>query len=526
MARVRNLAYNGGIVEQPVFNGVNLTKWIHNGIVVWEKGDLNETYYVLFYNGYFYCISPTNKCYVKIDSPYLPQLNNIINIVTCARTEIYVQYYQNGKYYTRFFDGSMQSFSSGGKLVHGPDTRPLYFTMGINIPKNTSASNRTLGNYYFYDDNYELDYSNTNPDSVGYTHINITYPNTFSENSHPTVTSGIGWGHDIKQEFSGATLKSIPMCALTHLIHTEKKSDTWYYIVSGLPTLVSTLQRQGIFAAPIANNAYGVNTRTNKYGSDAMSFDNFIYCYQLCGNLTMYSAILDPTVSKYGITYVTGITNNKYRSSYTMYDFFTGGNNIVGRWWASEAPSNLIEFDKQYCDPSGVEHAPIAVWADNVKLIMYNTQPGDSSFHTYLSYEMDIQVLNADCVIHIDCGDKAPKTSELSCTLTTFSTKMNSQNTIYQGNGFEKGIAYIANCYNRVAFTNTGLRSFGLYGYADPKWTYGEEYAYISQMRQEGNYLILTALILYQGSWIPTIMCIYDWRFKSHVNNYALFILD
>lgn len=35
---VRNLKYNDVVVEQPVFNGVNLKKWIHNGIVVWENG--------------------------------------------------------------------------------------------------------------------------------------------------------------------------------------------------------------------------------------------------------------------------------------------------------------------------------------------------------------------------------------------------------------------------------------------------------------------------------------------------------
>lgn len=45
MARVRNLQYNGGIVEQPVFNGVNLTKWIHNGVVVWENGGLFYDYF-------------------------------------------------------------------------------------------------------------------------------------------------------------------------------------------------------------------------------------------------------------------------------------------------------------------------------------------------------------------------------------------------------------------------------------------------------------------------------------------------
>jgi len=44
MAKVRNLKYGIGnapqaIVEQPIFKGTPLTKWIHNGIVVWENGD-------------------------------------------------------------------------------------------------------------------------------------------------------------------------------------------------------------------------------------------------------------------------------------------------------------------------------------------------------------------------------------------------------------------------------------------------------------------------------------------------------
>lgn len=43
MAKIRNLKYglpnNQIIVEQPVYNGINLTKWIHNGQVVWENGE-------------------------------------------------------------------------------------------------------------------------------------------------------------------------------------------------------------------------------------------------------------------------------------------------------------------------------------------------------------------------------------------------------------------------------------------------------------------------------------------------------
>ena len=38
MARVRNLIFNGTVVEQPIYNGTPLTKWIHDGVVVWEQG--------------------------------------------------------------------------------------------------------------------------------------------------------------------------------------------------------------------------------------------------------------------------------------------------------------------------------------------------------------------------------------------------------------------------------------------------------------------------------------------------------
>lgn len=60
MARVRNLQYQGGIVEQPLYDGVPLTKWIHNGIVVWENGNdgvlvafhvrYSNAYHIYFYN--------------------------------------------------------------------------------------------------------------------------------------------------------------------------------------------------------------------------------------------------------------------------------------------------------------------------------------------------------------------------------------------------------------------------------------------------------------------------------------------
>ena len=61
MARVRNLQYQGGIVEQPLYDGVPLTKWIHNGIVVWENGGgdnvliafhvrYSSAYHIYFYN--------------------------------------------------------------------------------------------------------------------------------------------------------------------------------------------------------------------------------------------------------------------------------------------------------------------------------------------------------------------------------------------------------------------------------------------------------------------------------------------
>ena len=39
MAKIRNIKQNGIIVEQPIFKGTPLTKWVHNGIVVWENGD-------------------------------------------------------------------------------------------------------------------------------------------------------------------------------------------------------------------------------------------------------------------------------------------------------------------------------------------------------------------------------------------------------------------------------------------------------------------------------------------------------
>ncbi|MBQ0112359.1 MAG: hypothetical protein KBT03_04435 [Bacteroidales bacterium] len=46
MAKVRNLKYGIGnapqaIVEQPIFKGTPLKKWVHNGIVVWENGGAN-----------------------------------------------------------------------------------------------------------------------------------------------------------------------------------------------------------------------------------------------------------------------------------------------------------------------------------------------------------------------------------------------------------------------------------------------------------------------------------------------------
>lgn len=38
MAKIRNLKYDGLIVEQPIYDGTYLNRWIHDGIVVWERG--------------------------------------------------------------------------------------------------------------------------------------------------------------------------------------------------------------------------------------------------------------------------------------------------------------------------------------------------------------------------------------------------------------------------------------------------------------------------------------------------------
>lgn len=67
MARIRNLKYGqlNSIVEQPVFKGINLTKWIHDGIVVWENGGIDS--YIL----------------VKAASSGLPY------IIDCTRNKVY-----------------------------------------------------------------------------------------------------------------------------------------------------------------------------------------------------------------------------------------------------------------------------------------------------------------------------------------------------------------------------------------------------------------------------------------------------
>ena len=44
MPRVRNLIQDSVVVEQPIYNNVELTKWIHNGVVVWEKGAYQVEY--------------------------------------------------------------------------------------------------------------------------------------------------------------------------------------------------------------------------------------------------------------------------------------------------------------------------------------------------------------------------------------------------------------------------------------------------------------------------------------------------
>lgn len=47
MTKVRNLHYLGKVVEQPYYKGEPLTKWIHDGVVVWENG--KQAYKGIYY---------------------------------------------------------------------------------------------------------------------------------------------------------------------------------------------------------------------------------------------------------------------------------------------------------------------------------------------------------------------------------------------------------------------------------------------------------------------------------------------
>lgn len=87
MPRVRNLIQNGTVVEQPIYNGVELTKWIHNGVVVWEKGAYQVEYKGTELFSSFGTPLGTDRKYVGIpynDSVYSDGDTFEINGLTCT----------------------------------------------------------------------------------------------------------------------------------------------------------------------------------------------------------------------------------------------------------------------------------------------------------------------------------------------------------------------------------------------------------------------------------------------------------
>lgn len=87
MARIRNAIHEGVTVEQPIYNNVELTRWIHNGVVVWERGSLIPTpitvqvldmpkYNVQGYVSY----NSTNRKIYYMDSPNIQSQQNCYSL--------------------------------------------------------------------------------------------------------------------------------------------------------------------------------------------------------------------------------------------------------------------------------------------------------------------------------------------------------------------------------------------------------------------------------------------------------------
>jgi len=191
MARVRNLNYNGTIVEQPVYNGVNLTKWIHDGVVVWENG-------FAFKGGYLLSqISQggSKRIYVGNRNNYVPSTNSYSNSLVSflgdrdSAWQIYRTYAEyNGIIFCLpssvygSYTHTISIYDISGNLL---DTVNLTFTTAMSVSCFVTHHNRII---VCPSGGYDITVINFNGDFTSHTveYINVPYSSSYAEDLRVT----------------------------------------------------------------------------------------------------------------------------------------------------------------------------------------------------------------------------------------------------------------------------------------------------------------------------------------------------
>ena len=134
---VRNLKYNNSIVEQPVYNNINLKKWIHNGVVIWENGlGKDNIIYPTRFQNYFDILS-------IVDSSISPQtkiVQHSKNFIQLDASFCYCAMTYSDYPDILFITNQDNYYNSDPKLyIINTQTEELLYTLEANLGFSSSS---------------------------------------------------------------------------------------------------------------------------------------------------------------------------------------------------------------------------------------------------------------------------------------------------------------------------------------------------------------------------------------------------
>lgn len=211
MPKIRKLWYKSGLVEQPYFQGQALTKWTHDGQIVWQNGE--ET----FKDGhYFFRQSGNSGYFLELD----PDNNTVDYAISSTHSSVFYSFHWNE---TAIFS------VSGTTIYYILAENPGVYQTATHVLTASASNVWAVKDGFIYNNssNFYLFSFSTMSDSLIYTHANTTIG---KRNSRTWASGGC-----IFTDSTAKTLYSLSKTGTLKTIYNYVTSGYGAYLINNIP---------------------------------------------------------------------------------------------------------------------------------------------------------------------------------------------------------------------------------------------------------------------------------------------------